>query len=224
VAHAHLLGMGGITTVDPAFEKDNSEDPHGEVLSLDRYKSLAAQDSTFELPKITCADIKDRSKGDFLSKLIAILQTTWFILQYIARSRQRLALTEFELVTFALASLNAVTYAFWWHKPQGIQEPMRIYFKTDAKAEEHRSVTSDGTPEISNLISRVGEGIRGEATGIFNVLIDPFNEGVSMAVFFLFFALPISVLLTFILCLLLPFPLGIIFLLKILKTNPVTEE
>ena len=225
MAHAHLLGMGGITTVDPSFEKDNSEDPRGEVLSFDRYKRLAAENTTFELPKITSADIKDRSKGDFLSKLIAILQTTWFILQCIARSREQLALTELELVTLALASLNAVTYAFWWHKPLGIQEPVRIYFKTDAMAEEHRSVMSDGTPKISarNLISKVGEGIRGEATGIFNTLMDPCNEGVFMAVFSLFFALPLSVLLTSILCLLLPFPLGIIFLLKILQTKPVTE-
>ena len=74
MARAHL-GIGGITTVGPSFEKDNSEDPHGEVLSFDWYKRLAAENTTFELPKITGANIKDRSKGDFLSKLIAILQT-----------------------------------------------------------------------------------------------------------------------------------------------------
>src|SRR6266545_797608 len=133
MAHGHLA-MGGLTIVDPAFEKDNSEDTHGQVLSYECYKEFASNpDTNFESPKITVAEIKDRSKGDFLSKLIAIFQTTWFILQCIARGQQGLALTELELVTLILASLNAVTFAIWWHKPLGVQEPVKIYFKTDAR-------------------------------------------------------------------------------------------
>jgi len=31
----------------------------------------------------------------------------------------------------ALASLNAITYVFWWHKPLGVQVPIRIYFETE---------------------------------------------------------------------------------------------
>src|SRR6266545_5969375 len=160
MAHGHLLGMGGITTVDPGFEKDNSEDPHGQVLSFDRYKRLSVEKTTFEVPKIITANINDRSKGDFLSKLIAILQTSWFILQCIARARQQLALTELELVTLALASLNAITYAFWWHKPLGVQEPIRIYFKTEVKAEEQPLDASDeASQEISAyyVLSQVGK-------------------------------------------------------------------
>ena len=36
-------------------------------------------------------------------------------------------------VTLALAwvSLNAVTFAFWWFKPIGVQEPIKIYWKTE---------------------------------------------------------------------------------------------
>src|SRR6266542_677188 len=165
MAHGHLLGMGGITTVDPAFEDDDSEDPDGQVLSFEQYKQLTAstEDTRFKLPKIPASDIKDRSKGDFLSKLIAILQTTWFIFQCIARGQQRLALTELELVTLALASLNAITYIFWWHKPLGVQEPVRIYFKSEAPAEEQpRSEEQDGTPEISayDIITKVRQGLK----------------------------------------------------------------
>jgi len=44
-----------------------------------------------------------------------------------------LALTELELVTLALACLNAATFAIWWHKPLGVQEPVKIYLKTEAR-------------------------------------------------------------------------------------------
>jgi len=65
-----------------------------------------------------------------------------------ARGQQRLALTELELVTLALASLGAITDAFWWHKPLGVREPMRIYCETEPIAEE-RSVdlVVDEVPE-----------------------------------------------------------------------------
>jgi len=121
--------MGGITIVDPTFEDTDSQDPRGRVLSFEWYKELVATETTFKLPKITMADIKDKSKGDFLSKLIAILQTSWFIIQCAARGVQGLALTEFELVTLALASLNAITFVFWWHKPLDVQEPIRMDLK-----------------------------------------------------------------------------------------------
>ena len=218
MAHGHLLGMGGITTVDPAFEDDDSEDPDGQVLSLERYKQL--RDTGFELPKITASNIKDRSKGDFLSKLIAILQTSWFILQCIARGQQRLALTELELVTLALASLNGITYAFWWHKPLGVQEPVRIYFKAEAKAEQH-SEAQDETSGISayHVVRRVAWQLK-DGIEIFREV----DKGVGTAVLLLFIGVPIILFVIFSLCLFIPFPLGIILLLKILRTSPVIEE
>jgi len=67
-----------------------------------------------------------------------------------ARGQQRLALTELELVTLALARLNAITDAFWWHKPLGVREPMRIYCKTEPIAEERSAdLVADEVPEIS---------------------------------------------------------------------------
>jgi len=78
-------------------------------------------------PTITAAEIQDKARGDFLSKAIAILQSIWFIVQCIARGKQGLALTELELVTLALASLNGVMYYFWWDKPLGVNEPIKVY-------------------------------------------------------------------------------------------------
>ena len=104
--HGHLLAMGGISTVDPSFENAAGRDPRGPILTIKQYEELTKAENlngtvlNLKLRKISEADIKDRSKGDFLSKLIAIFQTTWFILQCIARGHQRLALTELELVTW----------------------------------------------------------------------------------------------------------------------------
>src|SRR5260221_13176810 len=133
MAHGHLLAMGGIITVDPSVEDDGQVEPRSPVLTIERFtKTEERERLDRKLHKISEGDIKDRSKGDILSKLIAISQTTWFILQCIAWGQQNLTLTELELVTLALASLNAITYVFWWHKPLGVQVPIRIYLKTEA--------------------------------------------------------------------------------------------
>jgi len=75
-------------------------------------------------------EIDDKSKSDFLAKTIAILQSTWFILQCIARGIQGLSLTELELATLALACLNAITSVFWLRKPLGLQEPVKVKLKS----------------------------------------------------------------------------------------------
>ena len=124
--------MGGFALVDPDLKTAEPKDQNGQVLTVDHFKALI-EDSDFNFPNIPEEDIEDRSKGDVLFKLIAILQTSWFIVQCVARGQQQLALTELELVTLALASLNGVTFAIWWHKPLGVQRPVKIYLKTEER-------------------------------------------------------------------------------------------
>jgi len=134
--------MGGFTLVDPDLRTASPKDQNGQVLTVDRFKELIER-SDFDLPDITEEDIEDRSKGDVLFKLIAILQTSWFIIQCIARGQQQLGLTELELVTLALASLNAVTFAIWWHKPLGVQKLVKIYLKIEARIVEDVASVDD---------------------------------------------------------------------------------
>ncbi|EPQ51360.1 hypothetical protein GLOTRDRAFT_49218 [Gloeophyllum trabeum ATCC 11539] len=75
-------------------------------------------------PDITEREIQDKSKGDWISKGLAILQTTWFILQCITRKAQGLPVTQLELATCAFAVLNAFTYGLWWNKPQSVDCPV----------------------------------------------------------------------------------------------------
>jgi len=129
MAHGHFLVMGGFVLVREGIER---------VLDLGSFIRLisTSEPPTIPFPSISSAEIMDKARGDFLSKAIAILQTLWFIVQCIARGHQGLALTELELVTLALASLNGVMYYFWWDKPLGVQEPIKIYLKSAAPPEK----------------------------------------------------------------------------------------
>ena len=108
--------MGGFTLV----QADKREEVvNGDPYAIDTYK--------FAFPTITSAEIHDKGRGDFLSKAIVMLQSAWFIAQCVARGVEGIALTELELVTLALASLNGLMYYFWWDKPLGVKEPIKLY-------------------------------------------------------------------------------------------------
>jgi len=153
MAHGHFLVMGGFHVVEPPdrsnheantdtqaillveetateTEKGPSEKrPKGRVtiLTLELLRKLV-KDSDFDI-QTTEDDITDKSKGDALSKLIFILQSTWFILQCVGRRVQGLNLTHLELTTLALASLNGITFILWWDKPLGAQAVVRVHLK-----------------------------------------------------------------------------------------------
>jgi hypothetical protein len=114
MAHGHFLGMGGFTLVnDRNHQLEEPEQPGLMSVSADwdPYAEYVRQrewcqrgpplnDSknwlvpTIVFPAITSAQIQDRSKGDGLSKLITILQASWFVVQCTARGFQGLALTQ----------------------------------------------------------------------------------------------------------------------------------
>ena len=206
--------------------RSRSETPNernGTVLTFDYFK----QNPNIDIPETTTAEIEDRSKGDALWK---ILQTTWFLMQCIARGQQRLALTELELIALALASLNAVTFAIWWHKPLGVQEPVKIYWKTGARQAE-----SDATQQVSiegrnfglsfgDVVSRGWTAINGGVAPILVFLRNPAEGGCIVALFMLFITIPLTFTYTITFPFFVLFPLGIILLLRIIKTKPVPQE
>ena len=106
-------------------DKVEGAKPAKRILTLELFEQLVKRDD-FDI-SITEEEIRDKSKRDFLSKLIVIIQSSWFIAQCIARAVQGLNVTELELVTLALASLNAVMYFFWWDKPMDVQVPIKVY-------------------------------------------------------------------------------------------------
>ena len=112
------------------------------------------EDHTHPIPTITVAEIEDRSKGDGLLKLVAILQSLWFITQCIVRGK-RLALTQLEVVTLAIVTLNVAASAFWWRKPLGVEEPVNVFVRATLFHEQEElagnrfePVTHEATPEV----------------------------------------------------------------------------
>ena len=129
-----------------APSENEPEAEEGTILTLEMLRELV-KDPEFRI-RITEEEIADRSKGDALSKMIFILQSSWFICQCIGRLVQGLSLTQLELTTLALASLNGVTFILWWGKPLGVRAPVRVYINRQLKDEERNA-----GGEVSDLFS-----------------------------------------------------------------------
>jgi hypothetical protein len=93
------------------------------------------------------AEIQDKSKGDALSKIFALVQTTWFILQCISRTIEGIAVMKLEVATCAFAVLNFATYVLWWNKPLNVCRPILVY--QDQNKLEDRA--TDGGRDRGNL-------------------------------------------------------------------------
>ncbi|KAJ8463465.1 hypothetical protein ONZ45_g17570 [Pleurotus djamor] len=72
------------------------------------------------------AEINDKSKGDSLAKMLVILQTTWYLIQLLARRILKLEVTEIEIVALAYSFICGLLYLFWWSKPLDAQEPIKV--------------------------------------------------------------------------------------------------
>lgn len=121
MTHSFFLIMGGFTL----------HDKQGTALRILESNELEAlfQEGKITWPSITEEEIRDRSKGDYLSKTIVLVQTSWFITQCIVRGTYGLAVTELEIATVAFAAVTGVTYYLpWWHKPLDVRCPVPVYF------------------------------------------------------------------------------------------------
>ena len=123
-----------------------------DLVDCDGYKS-------FTMP--TKAEIQDKGKSDWLAKSLVLLQTSWFIMQCIARAREHLPVTHLEIVTLAYAAMNFVIYIFWWNKPLNVNRPVRVFRKLDPNAasdgdQPHRP----GPMEWKLTLKAIGESLK----------------------------------------------------------------
>ncbi|KZP03661.1 hypothetical protein FIBSPDRAFT_844729 [Athelia psychrophila] len=99
----------------------------------------------------TSDELGDRSKGDALSKSIAVFQTLWFVAQCITRRIGNLVITNLEIVTLAYTVITVAMYAAWWHKPLNVRCPIRV--KGYAKiSKDMRPIETTGTTIIYYVI------------------------------------------------------------------------
>ena len=70
-----------------------------------------------DAPAITTEDIEDKSKGNWFTKSLALLQIGWFVAQLLGRVAQRLETTPLELFTLGVVACTVISYVNWWAKP-----------------------------------------------------------------------------------------------------------
>ena len=73
---------------------------------------------SFAMP--TEVEIKDKGKSDWLAKSLVLLQTSWFVMQCIARAIKHLPVTHLKIMMLVYAAMNFVIYIFWWNKPLSV--------------------------------------------------------------------------------------------------------
>ena len=95
--------------------------------------------TSFMVP--TEEEINDRGKSDWLAKSLVLLQTSWFVMQCIARAIEHLPVTHLEIVTLAYAAMNFVIYIFWWNKPLNVNRPVRVFRKSEPSAMQNQVVS-----------------------------------------------------------------------------------
>ncbi|KAJ7219864.1 hypothetical protein C8J57DRAFT_1731930 [Mycena rebaudengoi] len=109
--HGFFISMGGFV----------SHVGHHPVTTLD-----AVHDYLDAICAVDVEDIKDKSKGDVLSKGVAFAQGAWFMTQCFARLAQNLPVSELEIATLAFAVVNVFIWLLWWNKPLDVQRPIII--------------------------------------------------------------------------------------------------
>ena len=100
--------------------------------------------SSFYIP--TEAEIEDKGKSDWLAKSLVLVQMSWFVMQCIARAIEHLPITHLEIVTIAYVAMNFVMYILWWNKPLDVNQPIRVFRKSDPRVADN-GIDSHGEGE-----------------------------------------------------------------------------
>ncbi|KAJ7892318.1 hypothetical protein B0H14DRAFT_2335426 [Mycena olivaceomarginata] len=107
------------------------------------------------------ADIQDKSKGDGLSKLLAVVQLLWFSIQLLGRLVLHFSITELEVMTIALVALNITLlliikiYFFWWSKPLLAEDQIILYTTKPRSVND----TPNNSPNQADLADRFADAI-----------------------------------------------------------------
>jgi hypothetical protein len=104
------------------------------------------------IKNVDAEDIMDKSKGDALSKGLAMVQGLWFTTQCLARVHQHLAVTELEVATLAFAVVNIFIWLLWWDKPLDVQRQIVV---GPPKQSDAQPITTVRAPREQRLLSAI---------------------------------------------------------------------
>ncbi|KAN0070916.1 hypothetical protein V8E54_011081 [Elaphomyces granulatus] len=107
---SHLLHLGGIEWEEPSLDSSNSQNK-----SPATFSSFPSNDM-----------ISERSKADGVAKMIAICQTSWFVITIIFRLSQRMPLSLLEVLTVSYIFCALIMFICWFERPRDIQFRIKI--------------------------------------------------------------------------------------------------
>ncbi|KAK0471329.1 hypothetical protein IW261DRAFT_1405972, partial [Armillaria novae-zelandiae] len=173
---AHDSQSGGAALSNPTFLSDSISaretlDMPGVLVTLE---ALESEPSLVQnLAAISPETIEDKSKGDALSKMISILQLSWFIIQCAARAFLHLPITLLEMTALAFAGLSIITYSLWWYKPLNVKYQVSLdgsdcapWPETNDPQESTSSISPSWTKWAGNACSFVTSWIVHTTLGI----------------------------------------------------------
>jgi len=182
--HSYFAVMGGFYEGQKSLWRlsylDAGADRYPELLKED---STRNQDETSPHPDaplieepykfkyrilVTESEILDKSKSDPLGKLFTVLQTTWFVAQYLERWVAHQPRTQLEVMTLAYAALNILVYALWWDKPLNVQEVIDVGGRASASVER-----TEGIGNMEDILRDALQSIvfGGAGGDIYNVVL-----------------------------------------------------
>lgn len=127
LTHGFFANMGGfMLTSTPCIghqaeaetTTENSSESGAVHLTASEIYALRQRGILQKLPKITTADINDRSKGDIFVKTLAVIQVFWMMLQVLIRDSRKIDIAPLEVAVMAFSICAVITYALLFKKPK----------------------------------------------------------------------------------------------------------
>ena len=182
MTHGFFIIMGGFHLFEHSSEEtgnDNrgisqEDDKPLHPLQASDLAQFDGYSESFIIP--TKAEIEDKGKSDWLAKSLVLLQTSWFVMQCIARAIEHLPVTHLEIVTLAYSAMNFVIYIFWWNKPLNVNRPIRVFRKSESMMTQPQ--VNEPIPEARRL---TWEAIQNSLVSIAKFIIGSQDEDVDLS-------------------------------------------
>ena len=99
-------------------------------------------------PPISEDELSSRGKSNIITKIITMLQITWFGLQTLVRAIQHYQITPLEILTTAFILCSLFTYGLNWNKPQGVEYPILVHVRGATSVSKDAEVQASSESRI----------------------------------------------------------------------------
>ena len=155
LTHTQFAHAKGFWTRTPAKQESKCKP--------DRLRKLI-ENRDIDGPPISESELKSRGQGDWVIKLIAIVQIIWFVVQTLVRAIQHFQTTALEIMTVAFVFCSVFIYGFSLSQPQDIEYPVFIEVSDAALAATDGTMTTKDESKQNPRSDRASQAEEGGDT------------------------------------------------------------